>query len=130
MTASGDTIDSVEEGRTRTEGPGRAPHDSKPIRLTILVGAMLVRGVIGRMLLAGGFVDALLAGPAAGTGLVSLIPPGIVARSVSIDGTVMVVDLSGDYLARTSPLCAAAPAVDRTSSSNRSLCPISTRAAL
>jgi len=49
-------------------------------------------------------VDALLAGPADGTGLISLVPEGTVARSVSTDGSSLLVDLSGTYATDASPL--------------------------
>jgi hypothetical protein len=49
-------------------------------------------------------VGALLAGPAEGTGLVSLVPEGTVARSVSTDGSSLSVDLSGTYATNASPL--------------------------
>jgi len=42
-------------------------------------------------------VDALLTGPADGSGLINLVPAGTVARSVSIDGSFLSVDLSGTY---------------------------------
>lgn len=44
-----------------------------------------------------GLVDALLDGPAQGTGLVGLIPPRTIARSVTIDDSTMKVDLSHEY---------------------------------
>ncbi len=49
-------------------------------------------------------VDALLAGPANGTGLINLVPEGTVVRSVSIDGSYLSVDLSGTYANEASPL--------------------------
>jgi len=51
-----------------------------------------------------GLVTALLEGPAGGIGLVNLIPDGTVAHSVSVDGSMLEVDLSSRYLDRTSPL--------------------------
>lgn len=49
-------------------------------------------------------VDALLAGPADGAGLVNLVPGGTVARNVSLDGSSLSVDLSGTYANEASPL--------------------------
>jgi len=49
-------------------------------------------------------VDALLAGPIDGTGLINLVPEGTVAQSVSIDGFSLSVDLSGTYAYEASSL--------------------------
>ncbi len=49
-------------------------------------------------------VDALLAGPDNGTGLINLIPEGTVARSVSIDEGLLAVDLGGSYGSEARPL--------------------------
>lgn len=49
-------------------------------------------------------VDALLTGPVDGAGLINLIPDGTIARNVLLDGSVLSVDLSGNYAAEASPL--------------------------
>jgi hypothetical protein len=49
-------------------------------------------------------VAALLDGPAEGTGLINLIPPGTMARSAALVGSVLEVDLAGDFERLAAPL--------------------------
>ena len=49
-------------------------------------------------------VEALLSGPAEGTGLVNLVPAGTVVRSVSLGAEALSVDLSGEFFGAASPL--------------------------
>lgn len=51
-----------------------------------------------------GLATALFDGPETSSGLVSLIPTGTIARSVSFEAGVLTVDLSGEYSQRTAPL--------------------------
>jgi spore germination protein GerM len=135
-----------EENSAATVG-GRA---SRKLKVGVIVVAVLVVGVIGRSLIAGGIdmtsltdmlpwmrgtsvnlyfgdasdahlvpvsrtltgedespeglVAALLGGPAQGTDLVQLIPEDTMVRSLEVVGRTVEIDLSGDYLERTSPL--------------------------